>query len=73
MQAWQTRNGDSLVVFYLRTGIRQPAASDNLLNWLLPHRKRGGRITPEKNIDIFSERLRDLAQMAGINLTSSRL
>lgn len=32
--------------------------SDNLREWLLPYRKSGGRVTPERNIDVFSERLR---------------
>ena len=40
---------------------------DNLLNWLSPHRRREGPITPDKNIDVFSERLRGLAHGAGIN------
>jgi integrase len=41
--------------------------SDNLREWLLPQRKCGGRVTPERNIDVFSERLRGLAQKAGID------
>ena len=40
---------------------------DNLLEWLRPHRKRNGPIAPERNIDVFSERLRRLAQKADIN------
>ena len=39
----------------------------NLLEWLLPYRKSDGLITPDRNIDVFSERLRHLAQKAGIN------
>ncbi|MGA3285692.1 MAG: hypothetical protein ABSD57_14705 [Verrucomicrobiota bacterium] len=39
---------------------------DNLLEWLTPFRKREGPITPERNIDVFSERLRGLAHSAGI-------
>jgi integrase len=40
---------------------------DNLLKWLVPQRKKNGPITPERNIDVFSERLRCLAHDAGIN------
>ena len=40
--------------------------ADNLLQWLSPIRKRTGPITPEKNIDVLSERLRSLANVAGI-------
>jgi integrase len=41
--------------------------ADNLLAWLLPHRKSGGPMTPERSIDAFSQRLRGLAKEAGIN------
>jgi integrase len=41
--------------------------ADNLLDWLTPHRQRQGPITPVRNIDMFSERLRELAQKAAIN------
>ena len=41
--------------------------ADNLLEWLTPHRKSTGLITPDRNIDLFSERLRGLAKKAGIN------
>jgi len=40
---------------------------DNLLNWLVPFRKRDGPMPPERNIDVFSERLRGLAQRACIH------
>jgi integrase len=40
--------------------------AENLLDWLQPYRKINGPITPEKNIDVFSERLRGLAQRAEI-------
>jgi integrase len=41
--------------------------ADNLLGWLLDYREDDGPITPEKNIDMFSERLRTLALKAAIN------
>jgi site-specific recombinase XerD len=41
--------------------------TDNLVQWLACNRERQGRITPERNIDVFSERLRGLAQKAVIN------
>jgi site-specific recombinase XerD len=41
--------------------------ADNLLDWLTLHRRGQGPITPERNIDVFSERLRVLAQKAGIH------
>jgi integrase len=41
--------------------------SENLLAWLLINRERKGPITPESNIDVFSERLRLLSQKAGIS------
>jgi len=41
--------------------------SENLSEWLKSHVRRNGLITPERNIDVFSERLRVLAQRAGIN------
>jgi len=37
-----------------------------LLAWLLTKEERKGAITPEDNIDVFSERLRGLIQNAGI-------
>jgi integrase len=40
--------------------------ADNLVPWLIPHRKREGRLTPENNIDVFSERLRILVHKADI-------
>jgi site-specific recombinase XerD len=40
---------------------------DNLRDWLLPHKKAQGRLSPEKNIDVFSERLRKLTHQAQIN------
>ena len=42
------------------------SVSDNLLAWLNPHRKTSGAISPERNIDVFSERLHRLAVKAGI-------
>jgi integrase len=41
--------------------------ADNLLDWLMPHRKSDGSIAPERNIDVFSERLRGLALRATVN------
>ena len=46
---------------------RLVSISENLSEWLKPHVRRNGLITPERNIDVFSERLRVLAQRAGIN------
>ncbi len=40
--------------------------SENLLAWLLTKEERKGPVTPEDNIDVFSERLRGLIQNAGI-------
>jgi hypothetical protein len=40
--------------------------SENLLKWLAPHRRQKGPVAPEQNMDVFSERLRILAQKAGI-------
>jgi integrase len=45
---------------------RLVSVTDNLLVWLNPHRKTSGAITPERNIDVFSERLRELAVKAAI-------
>jgi hypothetical protein len=42
------------------------SVADNLLTWLNPHRKAGGAVSPERNIDVFSGRLRELAVKAGI-------
>ena len=36
-------------------------------DWLTPYRLREGPITPDRNIDVFSEWLRGLAHSAGIN------
>jgi integrase len=41
--------------------------ADNLVGWLNPHRKTIGAICPERNIDVFSERLHQLAVKAEIN------
>lgn len=41
--------------------------ADNLSEWLTPHRKDRGPVTPANHIDVFSERLRGLAQAAGID------
>jgi len=46
---------------------RLVSVTDNLLVWLNPHHKTSGAITPERNIDVFSERLHGLAVKAGIN------
>jgi hypothetical protein len=43
------------------------SVADNLLAWLSPHRKTSGAICPERNIDVFSERLHQLAVKAEIN------
>jgi integrase len=45
---------------------RLVSVADNLLVWLNPHRKTNGFICPERNIDVFSERLRELAVKAAI-------
>jgi len=45
---------------------RLVSVADNLLAWTNPHRKTSSAITPERNIDVFSERLRELAVKAGI-------
>ncbi|MGA3283409.1 MAG: tyrosine-type recombinase/integrase [Verrucomicrobiota bacterium] len=47
---------------------RLVSIADNLLAWLNPHRKTSGAISPERNIDVFSERLHELAVKAGITL-----
>lgn len=41
--------------------------SENLFEWLKPHLREKGPITPERNIDVFSERLRVAALRAEIN------
>ena len=38
--------------------------ADNLVTWLAPHQKSTGPLMPERNIDVFSQRLRGLAQKA---------
>jgi site-specific recombinase XerD len=45
---------------------RLVSIADNLIAWLVPHRKTSGGISPECNIDAFSERLHQLAEKAGI-------
>jgi integrase len=45
---------------------RLVSIADNLVGWLNPRRKEDGRICPERNIDLFSERLRELAVKAEI-------
>jgi integrase len=45
---------------------RLVSVADNLVAWLNPHRKTRGPISPERNIDLFSERLHELAVKAGI-------
>lgn len=45
---------------------RLVTVADNLRMWLNPHRKASGPVTPERNIDVFSERLHELAVKAGI-------
>jgi integrase len=45
---------------------RLVTVADNLLMWLSPHRKTSGAVTPERNIDVFSERLHELAVKAEI-------
>jgi integrase len=46
---------------------RLVSISDNLLDWLTPYRQKEGPITQDRNIDVFSERLRGLAHSAGIS------
>jgi integrase len=46
---------------------RLASVADNLLAWLNPRRKTSGAICPERNIDVFSERLHQLAVKAEIN------
>jgi integrase len=46
---------------------RLVSIADNLVEWLDPHRKATGAISPERNIDVFSERLHELAVKAGIS------
>jgi len=41
--------------------------ADNLLDWLTAQQQKHGSITPERNIDVFSERLRGLARKAAVN------
>jgi hypothetical protein len=41
--------------------------ADNLLEWLANHRKCKGPVAPERIIDVLSERLRKLAEKAGIH------
>jgi integrase len=45
---------------------RLVSVANNLLAWLDPHRKTSGPICPERNIDVFSERLRELSATAAI-------
>src|ERR1035437_4291425 len=45
---------------------RLVSVTDNLLMWLSPYRKMSGAVTPERNIDVFSERLHELAVKAEI-------
>jgi integrase len=45
---------------------RLVTVSENLLAWLLINKDRKGPISPEDNIDVFSERVRGLIQKAGI-------
>ncbi len=42
------------------------SVADNLIEWLNPHRKRISPVSPERNIDVFSERLHELAMKAAI-------
>jgi integrase len=46
---------------------RLVSVGDNLLEWLHPHRKTTGAISPERNIDVFSVRSNELAMKAEIN------
>jgi integrase len=41
--------------------------TENLLAWLTGYSKPQGPVTPEKNIDVLSDRLRELAKKSGIN------
>ena len=45
---------------------RLVSVADNLLAWLNPHWKTSGDICPERNIDVFSERLHQCAVKAEI-------
>jgi integrase len=45
---------------------RLVSVADNLLAWLNPDRKTSGAIIPSRNIDVFPERLHELAVKAGI-------
>ncbi len=45
---------------------RLVSLADNLIQWLNPHRRTRGPISPERNIDVFSERLRRLVKQAEI-------
>jgi len=45
---------------------RRVSVADNLIAWLNPHRKTSGAISPERNIDVFSQRLHELAVKAEI-------
>jgi integrase len=46
---------------------RLVSVADNLGEWLMPHSKVGGPVCPERSIDVFSERLRELAVKAQIS------
>lgn len=46
---------------------RLVTVSDNLANWLEPHIKNAGRITPSANQDVFGENLKDIARASGIS------
>jgi integrase len=46
---------------------RLVSVADNLGEWLNPHSKTSGPISPERNIDVFSERLHELAVKAQIS------
>lgn len=46
---------------------RLVSVADSLAKWLGPHRKPSGPISPERNIDVFSERLHELAVKAQIS------
>jgi integrase len=45
---------------------RLVSVAENLVVWLNPHSKTSGPISPERNIDVFSERLRALTAKAAI-------
>jgi integrase len=45
---------------------RLVSVGDNLVEWLNPHRKKTGAISPERNIHVFSKRLQELTVKAGI-------